>query len=95
MINKRVECKIYGRVQMVMFRDFAQRKAKKLGLAGFIKNMEDGSVFVVAEGDEEKLRKFLELLWKGSVFAKVERVEEKWGESVNEFSKFEIRYEDE
>jgi acylphosphatase len=74
-MQKRVECKITGRVQMVMFRDFAQRKARGLGLVGTVQNMKDGSVALVAEGEEEALKKYIGLLHKGSVFSKVEGVE--------------------
>lgn len=75
---------------MVMYRDFTQRKARKLGLVGTVQNMKDGSVAVVAEGEEEILKKFIALLRKGSVFAKVERVEIKWMEAMGEFHDFRI-----
>ncbi len=92
-MKKRLECKIYGRVQMVMFRDFVQRKAKKLGLSGVVKNTDDGCVFVVAEGEEEGLEILLKLLYKGPILAKVKHIEKQWNELMNEFSKFEIKYE--
>jgi acylphosphatase len=89
----RIEAKITGRVQMVMFRDFAQRKARGLRLVGTVQNMKDGSVAVVAEGEEEALKKFVVLLHKGSIFAKVEEVETKWnGETTGEFKRFTIIY---
>lgn len=75
---------------MVMYRDFAQRKARGLGLAGTVQNMKDGSVALVAEGEEEILKKYTALLHKGSVFAKVENVEIKWMESTGEFHDFRI-----
>lgn len=75
---------------MVMYRDFAQRKARRLGIVGTVQNMKDGSVAVVAEGEEEILKKFIALLRKGSVFAKVERVEIKWMEAMGEFHDFRI-----
>lgn len=75
---------------MVMFRDFAQRKARGLGLVGTVQNLPDGSVAVVAEGEEEPLKKFIALLHKGSIFAKVEGVETKWIEATEEFYDFRI-----
>lgn len=75
---------------MVMYRDFAQRKARRLGVVGTAQNMKDGSVAVVAEGEEETLKKFVALLRKGSLFAKVEEVETKWVETTREFKQFTI-----
>jgi acylphosphatase len=77
---------------MVMYRDFAQRKARGLGVVGTVQNLPDGSVAVVAEGEEETLKKYIALLHKGSIFAKVEGVETKWGETKSEFRRFEIVY---
>jgi acylphosphatase len=91
-MQKRIECKITGRVQMVMFRDFAQRKARGLRLVGTVQNMKDGSVAVVAEGGEETLKKFVALLHKGSIFAKVERVEIAWMEARGGYNDFKIIY---
>jgi acylphosphatase len=89
-MQKRVECKITGRVQMVMYRDFAQRKARKLGIAGTVQNMPDGSVALVAEGEEAALKKFVELLHEGSIFAKVEEVETRWTETMGDLRDFRI-----
>ncbi len=92
-MTKRLECQIFGRVQMVMFRDFTQRKAKALGLVGAVKNLPDDSVWAAAEGEEEKLKTLLDELKKGPILAKVERVEEKWLEATGEFKDFKILYE--
>lgn len=75
---------------MVMYRDFAQRKARKLGLVGTVQNLKDGSVAVVAEGEEEALKKFIVLLHKGSIFTKVEEVETKWIEAESKCKDFMI-----
>jgi len=91
-MQKRLECSITGRVQMVMFRDFTQRSARKLGIVGIVKNMDDGSVYVVGEGEEEKLQKLLALLHKGSIFARVDKVEEKWMKPEGSFNGFRIVY---
>lgn len=92
-MQKKIEVIIKGRVQMVMFRDFAKRKAKALGLIGTVQNLEDGSVQVVAQGDEEKLNKFIELLKKGPTFAKVSDINVKWGQIEEKFTDFKIIYE--
>ncbi len=92
-MKKRLECIVKGRVQMVMFRDFAQRSARRLGVFGFVKNLDDGSVLVVAEGEEWHLREFLQILKKGSVFSKVSEVREKWEDNREEFKDFTIKYD--
>ena len=57
-MEKKFIIKVYGKVQGVWFRKSAQQKALALGLRGFCKNMEDGSVYIEAEGDLEKLINF-------------------------------------
>lgn len=91
-MKKRVECRITGRVHVVMFRDFTARNARRLGLAGFVKNNPDGSVAVVAEGEENDLLVFLKKLEKGPLLARVDRVETIWKESVGDFLDFQIVY---
>ena len=48
----------HGRVQNVGFRDFVCRIGQSMGLAGYAKNLSDGTVEIVAEGEEEKLAEF-------------------------------------
>lgn len=87
---KQVECRAVGRVQLVMFRDFAQRKAKKLGIVGTVENMSDGSVKVVAQGSAGDLLEFISYLKKGSMLAKVENVSVMWTEIKESFEDFKI-----
>ncbi|OHA00454.1 MAG: hypothetical protein A3C11_02235 [Candidatus Sungbacteria bacterium RIFCSPHIGHO2_02_FULL_49_12] len=91
-MKKRLEAKVYGRVQVVMFRDFTQRNARKLGLTGFARNETDGTVWVVAEGEEEKLKLLLAKLNRGPMFARVEEVEIEWKEPSGKFRDFAIEY---
>ena len=91
-MRKRVECRITGRVQMVMFRDFAKRNAQRLGLTGFVKNNLDGSVSAVAEGEEDDLRAFFKKLKRGSLLARVDNIETVWKEPTSDFSDFHIVY---
>ncbi|MCR4330312.1 MAG: acylphosphatase [Patescibacteria group bacterium] len=92
MTKRRLECRVRGRVQLVMYRDFTKRNARRLGIVGTVQNMNDGSVRVVAEGEEDALRKFLTRLQKGSILARVGKVEEVWNEATGEFKTFEIIY---
>jgi acylphosphatase len=68
---------ISGLVQGVGFRWYVKRRADRLGLAGWVRNLPAGQVEVVAKGPEEILAEFQELLEKGPPAARVERVE-KW-----------------
>lgn len=91
-MNKRLECKVFGRVQMVMFRDFVTRNARAHGLFGSVKNNADGSVSVVAEGEESKLVEFLAIIRKGSLLARVDCVKENWSEPLGGYKNFDILY---
>src|ERR1051325_6018519 len=91
-MNKRIECSITGRVQMVMYRDFTTRSARPLGITGKVRNMDDGSVLVVAEGEEEKLNILIAKLKEGSLFSRVLHVEVKWKNATGEFASFDIEY---
>lgn len=89
---KEIKCRITGKVQMVMFRDFIQRKARSLGIVGVVENMDDRSVNVVAQGTEESLNSFIENLYKGPFLARVLNVDVKWREPTETFSGFKIIY---
>lgn len=89
---KQVKIKIYGRVQMVMFRDATQRQAKKLGLVGKVKNESDGTVQVIAEGEEKGLKGLVNWCYNGPMLARVDKIDVEWGKATGQFNKFEIRY---
>ena len=91
-MQKRLECQVFGRVQMVMFRDFVKRYARALGITGTVKNNIDGSVSIVAEGEESVLRELLARANRGSIFARVDCVKEKWSAPLGEFKSFDILY---
>ncbi len=88
---KRVVIKVYGRVQGVFFRHTARLRAEELGLKGFVRNECDGSVTVMAEGEEETLQKILKWCRKGPPLANVEKTEIEWRETTGEFKRFEIQ----
>ena len=68
--------KIIGRVQGVFFRDSTQRKANGLGLTGTAINLADGSVKVIAQGNESEINELLNWLQVGPEMSVVERVDE-------------------
>lgn len=89
-LMKRLAIQVSGRVQGVFFRHSARMRAEKLGLAGWIRNEEDGSVAVVAEGEERALEKFIEWCRKGPPLASVENISVIRQDATGEFKKFEI-----
>lgn len=84
--------KIYGRVQGVFFRTEAANQAKALGLTGWVRNKEDGTVELVAEGEREILSQLHQWCRKGPPPSKVETVKVRWKPYTGLFSGFEIRY---
>lgn len=89
---KRLECQIFGRVQGTLLRDSTRRRARGLGLVGFVVNNSDGTVTAMAEGEENDLKQLLIYLHKGTPLARVDRIDENWTEPIGEFKNFEIRY---
>ncbi len=82
---------VFGQVQGVFFRIFVKDTADELGLVGLVKNAADGTVKVLAEGEEEKLKKLISYCKEGPKFAKVDKVEIKWQEAAGQFSNFAIK----
>ena len=83
---------ISGRVQLVMMRDFVQRSARSLGLTGYVKNLSDGTVEVIAQGEKQFLEKLVERLHKGAILSRVDTVHIEWHTPVQRFSTFDIQY---
>jgi acylphosphatase len=83
---------VSGRVQMVMYRDFTQRKATSLQIVGTVRNLPNGAVEIFAQGEEEKLEKFIQKLHRGSLLAKVEHIELSWKEPLAVYDSFKIVY---
>jgi len=86
--------KIYisGVVQGVGFRYFSKRSAKELGIKGYVMNLEDGRVFVIAEGEPEQLDKFVSLLKEGPSYAVVKGIDVTEVDIINNFEDFTIEY---
>ncbi len=76
----RITVLVSGRVQAVGYRAFARRHALDLGVAGYVENLADGRVEIVAEGDRTELELLLVKLKMGPAHAEVEDVEAQWGE---------------
>ena len=83
--------KVYGKVQGVYFRASTQRKARELGITGFVENLDDGSVYIEAEGSDEAMNAFLDWVSHGPSAADVENVV-KNTRAATGFNTFQIRY---
>lgn len=90
MAQKRVHLIVKGRVTGVFFRAAAQREAKRLGITGLVRNRADGSVEIVAEGDEQTVRDIVLWAHNGPSAARVDHVDVRWRSYSGEFSDFRI-----
>ncbi len=89
---KRLEMNVRGRVQGVGYRAWTRRKAQQMGLKGYVKNLRDGSVEVVAEGKESKLKEFERECRRGSLTAKVKSADADYKDATGEFKRFNIEF---
>jgi acylphosphatase len=90
MALKQLQLMVKGRVQGVYFRASAQREARRLGLTGWVKNRADGSVEILAEGEEVAIRDLYGWAQKGPGAARVDRVDSRWRSYSGEFPDFRI-----
>lgn len=89
---KRVHLIVSGRVQGVFYRDFARREAERIGVKGFVRNLREGGVEIVAEGEHDKIKDFIKSCRKGSFASFVKHVKVKEEKPTSEFEDFEIRF---
>lgn len=91
-MKKHAHVFVSGRVQGVFFRATTRDEARKRGVNGWVKNLPDGRVEAIFEGEEKGVREMIDFCHEGSGPAKVKDVEVNWEEYRDEFSGFEIRY---
>ncbi len=82
---------ISGRVQGVFYRASCQDVAVKYGLNGWVKNLPDGKVEVLVQGEKDKIEKLIEWCKKGPPNADVSGVEVQWEEVTEVFNGFGIK----
>jgi len=92
MKESRIIIKVYGLVQGVFFRYTTRKVARKLNLSGYVKNMPDGSVFIEAEGPEDKLKELLKFAKVGPKYARVDRVEHEFAPPNYQFKGFDYAF---
>src|SRR5258706_13192905 len=90
MALKQLNLVVRGRVQGVFFRASTQREARRLGVTGWVKNRNDGSVEILAEGEETSIRELYGWAQKGPSAARAERVDTRWPRYTGDFPDFRI-----
>jgi acylphosphatase len=88
----RLKLIISGRVQGVCYRWFTRDTAVELGLTGWVRNLPDGTVEAVVEGEKDKLEQLLGWCRRGPDLAKVTDIQAEWEEATGEFQDFSIRH---
>ncbi len=82
---------VYGKVQGVFFRYNTKKAAEKLGIKGWVRNIKDGSVEIIAEGEKEKIKEFTEWIKKSPGSSVVKKIDIKEEKTKEKFSGFSIR----
>jgi len=90
--NQRIRLFVTGKVQGVFFRQTLKVMAKKNDVFGWVKNLEDGRVEAVLEGETEKVSRLIEWAHGGPANARVEDVDIRNEKFTGEFSKFDVLY---
>jgi acylphosphatase len=89
---ERLHAVVHGDVQGVGFRYFVQRRAHQLGLQGWVRNNDDGTVELVAEGGRDQLEQLKRALQEGPRMARVDRVETQWSIGTGGLRSFELAW---
>ena len=90
-MNVRAHVLISGRVQGVFFRSETGFHARRLGVKGWVRNLSDGRVEALFEGEDSNVRQLIEFCRKGPPGARVTGVNVAWETYTGEFSSFEAR----
>ena len=83
---------ISGRVQGVGFRWFAEREAQSRDVRGYARNLEDGRVEVLVQGDPDTLQTFFETLYRGPLGSRVEDIQKMAVEVDEALPRFHVRF---
>lgn len=82
---------VHGKVQGVWFRAWTRDTAREMGVTGWVRNLPDGNVEALAQGDDELLKSFEQRLWDGPPLARVTEIEAEWSDADEHFASFEVR----
>ncbi|MBI4020177.1 MAG: acylphosphatase [Candidatus Aenigmarchaeota archaeon] len=94
MENTRAHIKATGMFHGMFFRSEVRRKARNLGLKGWVKKSDGGAIEIVAEGDKARIEGLVDDLKKGEFVKLIISVDVSWGDYTGEFKDFNIAYED-
>ena len=89
---KQVKLTVSGKVQGVFFRHYTRQQALKLGLRGYVKNLVNGDVEIVAQGNSPQVDRLIEWAKSGSPAAEVSNLKLEIMSNEDEFPDFAIRY---
>lgn len=83
---------VSGRVQGVFFRSKTKYEAKKRGVKGWVRNLPDGRVEAIFEGEEKSVKELIDFCKRGPPGARVTNVDVLWERPTGEFKDFEVKY---
>lgn len=84
---------VFGFVQGVGYRQAVKRKARSLGLSGWVKNLIDGRVEATFCGPKETIEEIIEYCKKGPFFSEVKHVDVEWEDKDYDFEGFEVTHD--
>jgi len=87
---ERIDLTVAGRVQGVAFRWSTVRQARALGLVGWVRNLPDGTVRLVAEGERPALEALLDWARRGPDHARVDDCQATWQQATGQYADFEV-----
>jgi acylphosphatase len=82
---------VSGRVQGVSFRAFTSKRAIALGLTGWVRNLSDGRVEILATGPDDRMSDFEAAISRGPILARVDHIEKKTAEALLPYTGFRIK----
>jgi acylphosphatase len=91
-LKAKVHIIVSGRVQRVYFRGYTKNEAQKRNVNGWVRNLPDGRVEAVFEGEKEDIDDLIKSVNEGPSYAKVENLNIKWEDFKGEFTDFQIHY---
>jgi acylphosphatase len=93
MADARAHVYISGRVQGVVFRESMRREAEARGVSGWVRNLPDGRVEAILEGEESDVHRIVQWCSRGPSRARVDDVRSDWEPFAGEFEDFQIRFD--
>lgn len=84
--------KVHGKVQGVGYRFYATRVARRLGLKGWIRNLRDGTVDAIVEGESDAIDEWIEEIREGPRYAEVTKIEQESKSYQGKFGEFDVKF---